>query len=199
MGDTSQSATSDATFPIHHYTFTRTPREFHNVLMEGEDLRPCREALHAAGYDPQLESGVKAFVHPWQYEPFMRHLNELVESQTLSLVPKHVFVAPDFQDPLLSAVRNLSSKLRVKAKPAGELRVSCEDAITMPAMAESAPSFEDADACDDLALFEQELSVKNTFIHVKVPSSLYSDRSQRCRTASSTDANPRARTRPRLY
>merc|ERR1712079_668637 len=97
-------------------TYSRTPIAYHHELLAGSDLQDCREALNAAGFGVELPSGAKVVVSPEQYNSVIAHIS----SSELKLFPKHVIVAPEFEQKLQHAIAKLPSSLQAKPKKGRE-------------------------------------------------------------------------------
>ena len=52
--------------PIILLEYSRHPESFRKALMEGLDLKSCRDALALARHSCELPGGAKMFVHPHQ-------------------------------------------------------------------------------------------------------------------------------------
>eukprot|EP00928_Gymnodinium_smaydae_P065632 TRINITY_DN48736_c0_g1_i1.p1 TRINITY_DN48736_c0_g1~~TRINITY_DN48736_c0_g1_i1.p1 ORF type:complete len:245 (-),score=37.35 TRINITY_DN48736_c0_g1_i1:24-758(-) len=92
--------------------FTRHPAEFQRALLEGSELRGCRDLLAQANLPCELSSGAKVFVRPSEYPM------ALAASQQRQLRPFHVVISADLESLLQAAVCALPcrSKVRVRNK-----------------------------------------------------------------------------------
>lgn len=178
-------------------TFSRSGRNYRQALMEGPELEDCRRSLEDAGFSPELPSGAKVFVRPEQYEAVIEQL------QSLDLKPRHVVVAEEFEELLLSVINGLPSSDQIRRKgPAAEL--------VLGTSADSGPPMPSAQSEESQAprgsMEEEEMDVtglvheiRRTFIHIKIQSSIYSGPSSGAKTASTSDANPRSPINPRRH
>jgi len=187
--------------------YSRNLQCLRDTLLEGESLAACRKALCDCGLSSELPSGAKIFVHPEHYEPVLA----AIKSAELVLKPFHVIVSDDFEDLVTAATSSLPSRAQVREK--ASFSVHCPP-VCEACMAQN-PRFKCSQcgkamycsrACQKnhwqthvgLCETDDALSiVKTTFIHVDLPSSLRSAPSSRAKTASTSDANPRIKTKPR--
>lgn len=140
-----------------------------DMLLEAEELAPCRAALGAHKYPVELESGAKIFVRPEHYNPAL----VAVRLNGLSLYKNHVLVDLDLEDVILRITRQLPGRLSTYPKN--------RDVVPL-GLTQSASS----------AGFD--LAVTRTFIQIHVPTSMYSESDTgAARTASTTYADPRKR------
>lgn len=78
---------------IYLLQFSRNPEQVEKSLADGISLKSCRDALEEAGFQWNLPSGAKVFVHPSQY----RQTLEFLEHIDGPLRPYHVVVAASLQ------------------------------------------------------------------------------------------------------
>jgi len=90
--------------------FRRDPEAFHAALLEGAELRTCRQLLEKHGFSVELASGAKVFVRPEVYH----HACEMANAQ--GLLPRHVLLEPEFEDAVHAAIVSLPRKLKVILK-----------------------------------------------------------------------------------
>jgi len=205
---------------IYLLEFSRSPESFRLCLLDRPKLVECHTSLREKGFDPDLPSGAKVFVNPNQFQPLMHAL----DTESWELKPRHVLVSDDFEEEVLAAVESLRSNDRVKQKqrstvigmaeasngtetfgqdlqaPANMRTGASEESAetvqssheSMGGPAESSGDNRRADINLDLYL------VKRTFIHIPIPSSLWSGPTSGQKTASTTDADPRFGQNPRV-
>mmetsp|Transcript_29 Transcript_29/g.70 ORF Transcript_29/g.70 Transcript_29/m.70 type:complete len:894 (-) Transcript_29:155-2836(-) len=166
-------------------TYSRSTKKFRAALLKGPELAECRDALQGAGLRVELHCGAHIFVRPEYYKVLMGKL------ESYDLKPRHVVVAPEFEENLTAAIRSLPSKEQTRPKgDRVELRIHTGGAASSgnpnpQAFPESSVNVE--------GIYE----VQRTFIQISVPSSLYSGPSSAMKTASTGDANPRVVVQPR--
>jgi len=189
---------------VHVLQYSRHPPAFHKVLLEGAQLRPCREALAKNNYDPeQRPSGAKVFVQPEYFE------DVAAAAKGMDLKPFHVLASEEFVDLVEAAVHSLRSREQVREKSRSEVQVPLSSKLVCNACGAKAESrcskcgqvFYCSRACQrsDWAqhqracVVEGEIPVvvSRTFIHVKLESSLRSAPSSSKKTSSTTDADKR--------
>jgi len=100
--------------------FTRTPVECQNVLFDGPELQPCREAMTQSGFAYELLSKAKVFVHPHEYPSVMRWIG----CQEFDLRVCHVVASEDIKPLVEQAIRSIPSRQNV--------RIRCTEAIMQP-------------------------------------------------------------------
>lgn len=91
---------------LHILEFSRAPKVFHNALDNDDDLRACTAALHQEGYISV--GGAKVYVAPWEYRKAAPH--------TLGLQSRHVVASERYVEIVLAAVRGLKGKNKVHEK-----------------------------------------------------------------------------------
>lgn len=85
------AAVEEGSEPIFVGEFNRMAQELTDVLKDGPALRSCRQSLQEHGYDSTLPSGVRIFVHPYQYE-------QVLQLATFSRYNhRHVIVSASFE------------------------------------------------------------------------------------------------------
>eukprot|EP00418_Pyrodinium_bahamense_P094937 CAMPEP_0179032210 /NCGR_PEP_ID=MMETSP0796-20121207/11465_1 /TAXON_ID=73915 /ORGANISM="Pyrodinium bahamense, Strain pbaha01" /LENGTH=665 /DNA_ID=CAMNT_0020728419 /DNA_START=45 /DNA_END=2042 /DNA_ORIENTATION=+ len=129
--------------------FSRSPESFRKALLEGLELKPCREALEASRLEAKLPEGAKIFVRPEHYEAVRTE----VRRRGMQLHTSHVLVAEEFEGAVHQALAGLRSSEQVRA------RERCQLA---------------AHAWEELGV-EWNIRVKRTFLSVSVPPSVTSD------------------------
>jgi len=127
--------------------FSRHPDALRKVLLEASELEPCRALLQSNSMQVELKSGAKIFVRPERYEAARLSL------QHHKLYPKHVILDLELEPVILKLVQSLP----------GHNKVPLKTKSTVPV------GFAEACVKDNL-----DLIIKRTFIHIKLPSSLYS-------------------------
>jgi len=105
-------------------TFSRSPHALEDVLLHGDELRSCRDALSQVDRDVKLSSGAKVFVPPhlWAY------VDNLLRFNRLDLKACHVICSSDLQHLVMQAVGRIRSRDRVECKKITELLL-CGDAV----------------------------------------------------------------------
>eukprot|EP00929_Paragymnodinium_shiwhaense_P084705 TRINITY_DN45317_c0_g2_i1.p1 TRINITY_DN45317_c0_g2~~TRINITY_DN45317_c0_g2_i1.p1 ORF type:complete len:701 (+),score=101.20 TRINITY_DN45317_c0_g2_i1:101-2203(+) len=143
--------------------FARSPEALRRALMEGEELRTCRDKMQAAGFDITLDSGAKVFVKPEQYEP----LGQKIKEVGVVLYSSNVIISKEFLPRLTQAVQ------RVPSRSVGKQARQQGLTITAPM---STPHDLDVEVSESVKSMEQSVgfAVKHTFINIVVPSSLCS-------------------------
>ncbi|CAE8737343.1 unnamed protein product [Polarella glacialis] len=144
--------------------FSRCDQRFQRALLQRPELEPVRKALDKQGFDVVLPSKAKAFVHPENYEAVL----EAIARDKLVLYADHVLVEPELENMVKDVVKGI-------AKPKAETRAFIElSGASSGAQAEKEhqPTAGTADA-DVSSLLNWPLEVERTFIHFKVPSSLF--------------------------
>merc|ERR550532_1340204 len=169
--------------------FSRNPKTFRDVLQECAELNPCRQE--------ELPSGAHIFVVPEDFEDAMH----AVEREGWTLKRRHVVVAQEFEEVVMSVVKKIASREQVRLK---SRTVACFcDAKEEPQVQVGTPDFpksQQASASEDgqerLERF-MLFCVKRTFIHIPCADSIYSGPSSGPKTVSTSDANPRVLVHPR--
>ena len=130
--------------------YSRTSQMFRDALLEGDELRACRNALQEAGHQVvHAASGAKIFVRPQHYQAVCEKADEMMSLR--SLFTSHVLVAEEFEDLVKAAVASIPSATRGQAS-------SSELAIT-----------------SDRLQSDLTLESRSTFLHIPgAPNSLYS-------------------------
>jgi len=143
--------------------FARSPEALRRALMEGEDLRPCRDEMRAAGFDVTLDSGAKVFVKPEHYEP----LRQKIDESGQVLYSSNVIISKDFLPDLMQAVQ------RVPSRSVG--KQARQQELTM-ATSTSTPQDLEAEVSESVKSMKLSIGfeVKHTFISIFVKSSLCS-------------------------
>jgi len=198
-------------FSVHIIQFSRHPSMLRAALLEGIELKACREALAAEGFSPEQPSGAKVFVKPSQFD------SVLSATASLDLKPWHFVVSDEFEKAVDEAVKSLPSKAQVREKqrcrvPAGPCascgainpRFTCKRCnlacycskrcqqqdwrehrkVCMPLQAE----------IDDSGF---PVVLKRSFLEVPIQTSLRSSPASGKQTKSTTDADPRKGPNPR--
>jgi len=92
--------------------YNRAPEAFRMALLEGPELRQCRDALREHDLACVLESLAKIFVHPWQYEEVIKTL----QVQKVELKNVHVIVASSLEHLVQIALEKIPSRQGVRLK-----------------------------------------------------------------------------------
>lgn len=108
-------------------TLSRCPVSLRQLLLNGEDLRPCREALAKLGCGVELISGTLAFVRPQTF-----YYVELVAPAAAALLDvklqgKHLICSCEFEPLIRQAVGRLRGQDHVRIK--GKDQLSAEVAL----------------------------------------------------------------------
>ncbi|CAE8588052.1 unnamed protein product, partial [Polarella glacialis] len=144
--------------------FNRCDQRFQRALLQRPELDPVRKALEKQGFDVVLPSKAKAFVHPENYEAVL----EAIARDKLVLYADHVLVEPELENIVKDVVKGIA-KPKVETRALIELSGASSGA---QAEKEHQPTAGTADA-DAFSLLNWPLEVERTFIHFKVPSSLF--------------------------
>jgi len=167
--------------------FSRTPKAFHVALSKDNDLSACTVALREEGYNLDGGGGAKIYVSPWEYRKAAPY--------ALGLQSRHVVVSERYVEIVLAAVRSLKGKDKVheKCENRCEIEVSSRVEVTglvnkrelnghsgivlryVHSQARWAVRMIDGERevlvlPKNLRLDNNELLVKNTFIHIPTPS-----------------------------
>jgi len=126
---------------------TRTPGTLRSALLEGPELVQQRMALSSLGLPLELPSGAKLFLRPDQYHLVLQAITAL----KWSLKPRHILVALEFEVSVTKVIESVGEQVKVKNR----------------LMVETAPLF-------DQEGHQVRATIASTFIHVQIPSSLYS-------------------------
>jgi len=158
--------------------FKRDPESFHHTLLNCPELKSCRDALAAWGFNPELPSQAKAFVRPDLFEATL----EAVSLQGFALKGRHVLVEPDLEE-VVQRVLKVSADTSLGCK--GSEGVTVKRQLLVPIA-----------FAQEVVQSELPVLVKRTFIEVSKCSSLRSVPTSGIVTVSTSDAhcisNPRA-------
>mmetsp|Transcript_62238 Transcript_62238/g.181782 ORF Transcript_62238/g.181782 Transcript_62238/m.181782 type:complete len:199 (+) Transcript_62238:2319-2915(+) len=145
-------------------TLSRCPAAARQLLLFGDTLQACREALARVGCSVELASGALAFVRPQTY--YYLELAAPVAAQLLGikLLGKHIICSSEFEPLIRQVVGRLRGQDHVRIKRREQL--SCD--VQMPSV---------------VKLKEGVLFQRNTFLEVAPHLSMLAT------TASTTDAN----------
>mmetsp|Transcript_48492 Transcript_48492/g.96506 ORF Transcript_48492/g.96506 Transcript_48492/m.96506 type:complete len:344 (+) Transcript_48492:474-1505(+) len=91
---------------LHILEFSRTPKAFHDALDNDDDLSACTAALDQEGCIPV--AGAKVFVAPSEYRKAVPH--------ALGLQSRHVVASERYVEIVLAAIRGLKGKNKVHEK-----------------------------------------------------------------------------------
>merc|ERR1719316_1062526 len=110
--------------------FSRNPDEFRLALLEGDDLKACRDAM--AAHDPPqattLPSGTKVFVHPHQYDRVL----QAVKDQGITLNLRHVIVASDLKHLVDRSLAHIPRAKGARVKNGGDQRLELDPQTADP-------------------------------------------------------------------
>lgn len=168
------------------------------VLTFSRHSRKFREVLDDAG-GLELPSGAKIFVRPEHYDPVVEQLRV----DNWDLKKYHVVVSEEHEATVMRAVASLPSKEQIRRKdrvalavpnsPSQEAAGSANDDAGVESLESddggSAPVVEalDSEGDEDPSMGSLPVVlVQRTFIHVPLPSSIYSGPSSGQKTASTT-------------
>eukprot|EP00931_Biecheleriopsis_adriatica_P102938 TRINITY_DN77843_c0_g1_i1.p1 TRINITY_DN77843_c0_g1~~TRINITY_DN77843_c0_g1_i1.p1 ORF type:complete len:593 (-),score=108.18 TRINITY_DN77843_c0_g1_i1:236-2014(-) len=201
-----------SSFAVHVIQYSRHPKMLRRALLEGEELKECRDELAARGYSCEQSSGAKVFVLPEQFEPVIA----AIEDQDLK--PWHVVVSDEFEKAVVRTVKQLPSQEQVREKSnkavvAGPCNTcgmqrprfvchrcslvrycsrACQQQDWRVHKRSCIPSYGDTEGnLDSLVV------VKRTFLEVPLKNSLRSSQASVDRTKSTTDTDPRKGMNPR--
>jgi len=198
-------------FAVHVIQYSRHPSILRSALLEGEELRICRDALAANGFSAEQPSGAKVFVLPEQFDSVLSAID------SLDLKPWHVVVSEEFEKAVDQAVKRLPSQAQVREKqrthvPSGPCascgmvtpRFTCQRCNLVRYCSRGCQQQNWRDH-KKLCIASQEnvddsgfpVVLKRTFLEVPVQSSLRSSQVSGDKTKSTTDADPRKGMNPR--
>lgn len=159
---------------VHLLEYQRVPAPFENALFACEELRTCIADLQARGFFVRLDSGVKLFVEPELYEAAIAAL----EPHKGELRSRHIVASEKYVGIVRATLAKIPRKEKVKEKSSSSL--------TCRQVAREMPPAKVGEADAAQALDEQEafpVLVKNTFLHITVPSSLLSELSGKAQSS----------------
>lgn len=164
-----RSSAADDGAQIVLLKFSRRPAALQKMLLEADELAPCRSALEAQGFSVTLPSGAKMLVQPDHYGPAL----EAIRLYSLNLHPNHVLVEPNLERMVIGLAKKLCGRESVYPKSKDVLPLEFATVTHNEA---------------------EQVVISRTFVHIRVPSSLRSESDAAApRTASTTDADPRKR------
>eukprot|EP00931_Biecheleriopsis_adriatica_P090684 TRINITY_DN64626_c0_g1_i1.p1 TRINITY_DN64626_c0_g1~~TRINITY_DN64626_c0_g1_i1.p1 ORF type:complete len:875 (-),score=146.94 TRINITY_DN64626_c0_g1_i1:77-2563(-) len=139
--------------------FLRPSGALRDALLSAPKLAECKALLERHSYTAELESGAKVFVSPDHFTPLM----EAIRMGKWQLYPEHVFVDPGLEEVVLGVARGLPRSAKVYCHKAGLKRYSVPTGF----------------AAEVSGLDDPDISVEyqRSFVHVRLPSSLVSNRS----------------------
>jgi len=157
--------------------YSQSGRWFRDALLKNTELQEERAVLENAALSPQLHSGAKIFVAPEVYLTVLQHLEE----QGWELESSYVVVARDLEAKIRSVVEAARASA-TKRERGGSCHVKARYELNASAMAtgsaeDSSPGSSaspDSPASPDNMPF---YLVKNTFVHVPIPTSMRTDSS----------------------
>jgi len=155
--------------------YTRVPAEFEQFLLRCEELAKCWAELRANGHVVQLDSGARVFVEPELYEVVMGAL-QLHEGELQS---RHVVASQRYAEVVRATLAKIPRKLKVKEKGATSLTQTDEAKEAGEWRLARSSEAEPAEADED----DFPILMKNSFLHIPLPSSLFSDLSVKARSA----------------
>jgi hypothetical protein len=158
-------------------TFSRIPAMFHRALLEDPRLAECRQALEAQGLAIKIPGGANIFVNPEHYEPLM----EVLRGRRFRFQTWHIFVEPALEHLICEIADEVNNHSRH-----GTGRVYRKDTKVVPL------SF-----ASKIMQMGFANCVLKTFIDIKLPNSMRSTGASGRLTKSTTDADPRKKTKRR--
>lgn len=90
--------------------FARHPFSFQAALLDGPELKTCREKMGQAGQSCELPCGAKVFVHAREYALALAMLS------SRELRPYHVVVSSDMESLVMEAVGKIPCRSKVKLR-----------------------------------------------------------------------------------
>ncbi|CAE7498336.1 unnamed protein product [Symbiodinium sp. CCMP2456] len=143
---------SDRELQVVILKFARSPEAFRRALLEGPELRECRDALEEAGFPVVLEgSAAKIFTKPLHYLAVVEAIS------TRRFYSSHVIVEEEFGSMVQAAISSIRSNDRVVARARAALQAE------LPR------------AWDEISE-RMNVRVERTFITVRIPAdSLFSE------------------------
>ena len=102
--------------------YSRTSHSFRDALLEGDELRACRNALQESGHQVVRASGAKIFVRPQHYQAIC----ERIQADEMRLFTSHVLVAEEFEDLVKAAVASIPSTRRGGQASSSELTITSD-------------------------------------------------------------------------
>lgn len=103
--------------------YSRTSHSFRDALLEGDELRACRNALQEAGHQVvHAASGAKIFVRPQHYQAVC----ERIQADEMRLFTSHVLVAEEYEDLVKAAVARIPSTRRGGQASSSELTITSD-------------------------------------------------------------------------
>jgi len=136
--------------------FLRPSQSLRHALLSASELADSKALLEQHDHTVELPSGAMVFVRPDHFKPLM----DAIRLGRLQLYPEHVFVDPYLADAVIEAVRRLPRSAKVY----------CHGGVKR--------SFVPTGFATAVNELDYPVNVERTFIHVRVPSSLLSNRSQ---------------------
>lgn len=154
-------------------TFSRSPDAFRQALTRAPEVADCRRALEVRGFPPELRSGAKVLVPVEHYEPLMEAIRLTGFDPDSAFGRQHVFVDPPLAPAVTRIVDEVNASLSKKKK-----FYKKGDPVKVP-----------LGLATEAVYTDYKVGVLNTFIGIRVPSSLRSaETSSGPRTVSTTDA-----------
>eukprot|EP00435_Cladocopium_sp_Y103_P073330 s78_g43.t1 len=183
---------------VYLLEFSRSPSSFLEALLNHPALQACADGLAAKVTDvwaeagpPLLKSGAKMFVNPEQVPLVL----EQIRAEGWQLKPRHVIVNDQYEEAVVEAVSGIRSRDRVVQKRCSEI-----GAFGASISGQAGGSSDPGEKPEEASQSEWLSVVKRTFIHLPIPSSMWSGPSSGQKTASTSQAhvaeNPRQRKRP---
>jgi len=172
--DPSDAESNSEEETVSLWAFSRCPESFRQALQSCSELTACQQLLRDSECAPELPSGVKLFVHPYHYAAVV----QAVAGRDLRA--SHIIVAQEFERFVTQAIEGLPKRYKVYFRSSEALSLPPEE----PDVASSTENLP-VDMCIPV-------NIVRTFIHLDVPSSLYS-KSCGPKTVSTTQAREKNR------
>jgi hypothetical protein len=166
---TSDSArgSEPATVAVVVLQYSQSGEWFRRALMEGPELQEQRAKLNGAGFSPALPSGAKIFVDPQAFQAVVQHLEE----EGWELKKSHVIVAKDFENKVRAVVE--AARDATARREHGNCKVKSHTELSIPLSHEMTSETSTLPPACDMPAF----ILKRTFVHVPIPSSMWSSSS----------------------
>lgn len=170
-------ATSLVIEPVHLLEYSRTPESFGRSLEAHPVLRDCRCELQRMGFPVELASGARIFVTVDHCGPVLSAIGAIQEK----LRPRHVIAQERFLSAISEAVKSLKGGKQVHEKQANRCLLlplnsleAANGSANVVGEERDVEEVNEEEKDNELAQLPVFL-VKNTFIHVPIPSSLASE------------------------